>query len=198
MTALDLGSSVSADQPVPDREQAEPLHSHSLKFTAIAVLLLAAVATGAGFLGRATAMQDKPKASPVDPQSPKHASPNDANPAPGRMFVAGRVLDPQGNPVPNAAVMVYARTKLPGRISDFHPAPIGHGAGDGSGRFRLDAPRTSSSRHSLSREYRKARHHLFEADAEGRFGVNPLSADRFSVAASAPEGLPNLSAVQHF
>ena len=32
-------------------------------------------------------------------------------PAPGRMHVTGRVLDPQGRPVPGAAVMVYAQLK---------------------------------------------------------------------------------------
>ena len=44
--------------------------------------------------------------------NPVAAKPADANPkpAPGRMFVVGRVLDPQGKPVPNATVMVYARS----------------------------------------------------------------------------------------
>ena len=32
-------------------------------------------------------------------------------PGPGRMFVAGRVLDPAGQPVPNATTMVYVRSK---------------------------------------------------------------------------------------
>ena len=66
------------------------------------------------------------------------------------MFVVGRVLDPSGKPVPNATVMVYASLKWPGRgdrLAPMWPSAIGQAGSDGSGRFRLDAPRTSSSRH---------------------------------------------------
>ena len=35
-------------------------------------------------------------------------------PAPGRMFVVGRVLDPDGKPVPDASVMVYAASQAAG------------------------------------------------------------------------------------
>ena len=66
------------------------------------------------------------------------------------MFVVGRVLDPQGKPVVNSTVMVTARLKLAGRGDQFErmmPVPIGHAGSDGSGRFRLDAPRTSSSQY---------------------------------------------------
>ena len=73
-------------------------------------------------------------------------------PAPGRMFVVGRVLDPRGNPVPGATVMVHARNLAPGRASFLFPSrvkliPLGDSRADGSGRFRIDAPRTSSTRH---------------------------------------------------
>ncbi len=79
------------------------------------------------------------------------ASPDDADPkpAPGRMFVVGRVLDPGGKPVPGASVMVYARSLMIGSASSperIYPGEIGRATSDGSGRFRLDAPRTSSSR----------------------------------------------------
>ncbi len=63
-------------------------------------------------------------------------------PAPGRMFVVGRVLDPQGKPVPNATTMVYASLKWPGRgdrLAPMWPSAIGRAVSDGSGRFRLDA-----------------------------------------------------------
>ena len=33
---------------------------------------------------------------------------DEPGPAPGRMYVIGRVLNPQGEPVPGAAVMAYA------------------------------------------------------------------------------------------
>ena len=66
------------------------------------------------------------------------------------MFVVGRVLDPAGKPVPNATTMVYARSKALGispLLDQLHPIPIGDARADGSGRFHLDAPRTSSSRY---------------------------------------------------
>jgi hypothetical protein len=68
------------------------------------------------------------------------------------MFVAGRVLTPDGQPVPNAKVMVHAGLKQPGfgsRFEGMRPAPIGRTLCDGSGRFRVDAERTTSSRHQL-------------------------------------------------
>ena len=72
-------------------------------------------------------------------------------PAPGRMFVVGSVLDPQGKPVPNATVAISLRRKLLfaviGSEGGF-PAPAGHGASDASGRFRFDAARTSSAHHA--------------------------------------------------
>lgn len=80
------------------------------------------------------------------------AKAEDANPtpAPGRMFVVGRVLDTRGNPVPGAAVMVHARDLRPGRapfLSRVKSIPLAGGRADASGRFRIDAPRTSSARY---------------------------------------------------
>jgi len=127
-----------------------------LKFTVLALLALAAVATGAGFLTHSPAMmKDEPKRSPTGPQQATLAARPEAPsqaPAPGRMFVTGRVLDPQGKPVPNAAVMVYARLKWFERPigSEFEGLlAISQTRCDGSGRFRIDAPRTSSSRQEL-------------------------------------------------
>ena len=89
---------------------------HKLKFLALTLLLLGAVATGAGYLAHALAMKDEPRKSPAGPQPPVAAKPDDANPkpAPGRMFVVGRVLDPNGKPVPGATVVVHARSLAPG------------------------------------------------------------------------------------
>ena len=70
-------------------------------------------------------------------------------PAPGRMLVTGRVLDPQGKPVPGAMIMLHARNlalALPGSLR-LQPIPIGKARADASGHFQLDAPRTSSSRY---------------------------------------------------
>ncbi len=99
------------------------------------------------------------KAMNCEPQSPPTGQPSSAAskaddvlqaPAPGRMFVTGRVLDPNGKPVPGAAVMVHARSLALPRVpllSRTNPSPIGNARSDGSGRFRIDAPRTSSSQY---------------------------------------------------
>jgi protocatechuate 3,4-dioxygenase beta subunit len=71
-------------------------------------------------------------------------------PARGRMFVVGRVLDHRGNRVPGATVMVYAHELTPRRapfVSTYKLIPLGDARADDSGRFRIDAPRTSSTRY---------------------------------------------------
>src|SRR5262249_32921971 len=122
------------------------------KRTVLTLLFLAAGATGAGFLTNARAREDEPKRPPAGPQSPGAAKPDDARPAPaaGRMWVIGRVLDPQGQPVPNATTMVYAQSKALGHspsLSRMYPLPIADARADGSGRFHIEAPRTSSARY---------------------------------------------------
>ncbi len=127
---------------------------NKLKLIATTLILLAAVATGAGYLTRSLASQDEPKRQPDAPRPQVAARPDDTTqrPAPGRMFVVGRVLDPQGKPVPNAMTMVYAAIKQPGSggggiVEKMKPSAIGQARSDDSGRFQVDAPRTSSSRH---------------------------------------------------
>jgi RNA polymerase sigma factor (sigma-70 family) len=118
-----------------------------LKLTVLALLFLGAVAIGAGFAGQGPARQaGKPDLLQIA------AKADDVNrkPAPGRMFVIGRVLDPQGKPVPGASVMVYARSTVPqmsDRMGQLYPKELGRASSDGSGQFRVDVPRTSSSRH---------------------------------------------------
>jgi RNA polymerase sigma factor (sigma-70 family) len=134
------------------REVLRSMLIHKLRFLAATLLFLGVVATGAGYLARALAIDDAPGSSPAGPQAPVAAKPDDADPkpAPGRMFVVGRVLDPSGKPVPGASIMVHAQDMAIGRppyLSQRHSIPIGDARADGSGRFRLDAPRTSSSRH---------------------------------------------------
>ncbi len=79
------------------------------------------------------------------PSTAAKADDTSQTPAPGRMFVVGRVLNPRGNPVPGATVMVHARNLTPGRASFLFPSrvkliPLGDARADGSGRFRIDAP----------------------------------------------------------
>jgi protocatechuate 3,4-dioxygenase beta subunit len=127
--------------------------SHKSRLIAPTLLSLGTIAAGAGDPAHALAMCDDPKGSPARPPSAGVSNPDDANPIPdpGRMFVVGRVLDPEGKPVPGATVMVHARELGPGRppywSSRYKPIPIGDARADDSGRFRIDAPRTSSSRH---------------------------------------------------
>src|SRR5262249_10237819 len=69
---------------------------------------------------------------------------------PARMTVTGRVLDPAGKPVPGAMVAVYAHSLAPAHnrpLTIRAQLPIGYARADGSGRFHIDAPRTTSSRY---------------------------------------------------
>jgi hypothetical protein len=114
---------------------------------ALTVLSLSAVAAGS-----ANPLPSDESKDPTASPPPKSANTDDANPtpAPGRMIVAGRVLDPEGKPVPGAAVMVHARDLSLWRPHFFArkiQIPLADARTDGSGRFRIDAPRTSSTQH---------------------------------------------------
>jgi RNA polymerase sigma factor (sigma-70 family) len=119
---------------------------NKLKLAVLTLFILGAAVAGAGSVAQVPAGQAvKPDLRPI-------AKTDDANakPGPGRMFVVGRVLDPVGKPVPDAAIMVHARSTSQWS-SGFHPSnrpvPIGDARADRSGRFHLEAPRTSSSRY---------------------------------------------------
>jgi RNA polymerase sigma factor (sigma-70 family) len=121
------------------------------RFTALSLLILAACAASAGFLAHTFPRRDETRMATAARQEPVAAKSDDLNrkAAPGRMFVVGRVLDPQGRPVPGATVAASARGKLSWRALGMEgnfPVVIGHANADGSGRFRLDAARTSSTR----------------------------------------------------
>ncbi len=143
------GKAVASSATALAREVLRVMFVSKLRITALSLLLLAAGAAGAGLLARA--MNAEPKIASAAAQPPIAAKPADANPkpAPGRMFVLGRVLDPQGKPVPGAKVMASTRPKFSGSNFGFDGLNlnvIGHADANESGRFRLDAPRTSSSR----------------------------------------------------
>jgi hypothetical protein len=106
------------------------MSSHDPRSIALTLLSLAAVAAG-------------------PPSTAAKADDTSQTPAPGRMFVVGRVLDPRGNPVAGASVMVHARNLAPRRAPflPFKMIALADARADGSGRFRIDAPRTSSTRH---------------------------------------------------
>ncbi len=128
------------------KEVLRSMLAHKLKLTVLTLLFIGAIASGAASVGLAMVRQvGKPGLRQIA------AKPDDVTPkpGPGRMFVVGRVVDPQGKPVPGAAVMVYAQSIPRVRTSaeQLSLQELGRASSDGSGRFRVDAPRTSSSRH---------------------------------------------------
>ncbi|MGO9917097.1 MAG: sigma factor-like helix-turn-helix DNA-binding protein, partial [Isosphaeraceae bacterium] len=127
---------------------------HKLKLAMLSILFLAVVAGSAGFLARPPATAEEPPRAPAATQAPVATKPDQAAPrtAPDRMTITGRVLDPDGKPVPNATTMAYASLKWPGRgdrLAPMWPSAIGQAQSNGAGRFRLDAPRVSSARHDV-------------------------------------------------
>ena len=88
-----------------------------LKLITLILFVLAAVATGVGLSSQSLAGRDEPeKSADRSPARGRGAAEGQWTqaPAPGRMFVVGRVLSPEGKPVPNATVMVFARAKALG------------------------------------------------------------------------------------
>ncbi len=122
-----------------------------LRVAALSLMLVACGLAGVGFLAGTWAVDDEPKISRVGRPVPVAEKQDDARqkPGPGRMFVVGRVLDPNGRPVPDATVMASARAKFSERAVGLGAqtvSVIGEANADELGRFRLEAPRTSSSR----------------------------------------------------
>ncbi len=122
---------------------------HKLRLTAIPLLVLAAVATGAGSLTHLLAMNDEPLKTPAG-QQPRPATGSDRPaqallPGPGRMFVTGAVLDPTGKPAARVPVDIIGRPRVAWVATREYVDPrvlIGKGETDADGRFRLDAART--------------------------------------------------------
>jgi RNA polymerase sigma factor (sigma-70 family) len=151
------GGALSAPAAALAQEVLTTMISHKLRLVVLTALALAAVATGAGWLARALAMKEGPvkeparpvaQAAPRDVNRPKPATQPDPA-APARMTVAGRVLDPDGKPVPGAVVDLIARLRSP-RVGASDAGDdyrlLGRGQSDRDGRFRLDSPRTGSIR----------------------------------------------------
>jgi RNA polymerase sigma factor (sigma-70 family) len=157
------GGTLSAPAAALAQEVLRNMLVHKLRLATLSLLFLAVIAAGSGWLGRPPAQADEPREAPdaTRPATPavgrgSHdpARPPDRRspgPDPARMTLVGRVLDPAGKPVPNAAVMVFGAPKqADDRPGGSAPAPLGQAACDGSGRFRLDMPRISSATHHMT------------------------------------------------
>ena len=126
---------------------------HKLRLAAISLLLVGSLATGAGILAHSFARtrEGEPPVTPRAEAARTEPRPADDRPQPAvaRMTVAGRVLDPAGKPVQGAVVDVITRPRATttGASVDLDPSILlGRGQSDGEGRYRLDSPRTASTR----------------------------------------------------
>jgi hypothetical protein len=130
---------------------------HKLKLTAISLLLVATVATGAGWLARSLAMKEDPmkeprgavaKVAPRDDDRTRVSTKANPDPA-ARMTVTGRVLDAAGKAVKGAVVDLVTRPRSPWVAASEdgdERTLLSQAQSDGDGRFQLDSPRTASSR----------------------------------------------------
>ncbi len=128
------------------REILRMLIFQKLRSVFLTVLMLGGLAVGLG-PRVLEALADSPAQSsrpiPRRPDEPPR-------PAPGRMFVVGRVVDPDGKPVAHARVMAYTAVRPSGNISPIDAtalSSIGRAIADASGRFRIEADRLTSARH---------------------------------------------------
>jgi beta-lactamase regulating signal transducer with metallopeptidase domain len=126
----------------PDRTRRGPGRRRALIALITAMLMLVPLA--ALHLGVRASATAAPALEPIVENAPP------ADPA-ARMTLTGRVLDPAGKPVSDAAVMVIVRPKYSARpwmeqavMSVTTPY---NGRCDGSGQFHVEVPRTTSARH---------------------------------------------------
>jgi RNA polymerase sigma factor (sigma-70 family) len=152
-----VGGALSAPAAALAQEVLHTMLIHKLRLIVMTVLALAAITTGAGYLTRSLAMKEEPVKDPATPvakvapqaaDGPKPTTKSDPA-TPARMTVTGRVLDPDGKPVKGAFVDLVAAERRPwvgASEEDEQATLLGQGQSDGDGRYRLDVPRTTSSR----------------------------------------------------
>jgi RNA polymerase sigma factor (sigma-70 family) len=119
------------------------------KVLVVVLLVVGLVAAGAGWLAVRPPPADTSAAE-------EHAAPLASAAAPAAadekkaMTVTGRVLGPDGKPVPDASVVVFGLPLRPYRRSDptaYRGELLAEGKADAEGQFRLPAPRTSSAQY---------------------------------------------------
>ena len=97
------------------QEVLKSMFVNKLRLIATTLLLFAALATGAGYLAHTLGEPGRAQAaaSSRPGRTRQHSVPLQVE-----CSSSGRVLDPQGKPVPNAMTMVYAAIKQPGTAAE--------------------------------------------------------------------------------
>ncbi len=124
------GKAMSTSVALLTQEVLRAMLINKLRRMLLIALVFGSIATGAGYLTHSLARDDGP-GTDLHGQRQVTAQVAHQSAAPGRMFIVGRVLSPQGEPVPNATVMAYAQRDSPRQV-------IGHAQSDGSGLYRID------------------------------------------------------------
>jgi hypothetical protein len=122
---------------------------NNIRFTLLTLLALGAFATGAGYLTNSLVMMEEPKQAPAVRQksTAKAVAQDRTATAPGRMTVAGRVLDVAGKPMAGVPVDVIGRSRKPLTVYEEKADRfllLGRGMSDAEGRLLIDAARSSS------------------------------------------------------
>ncbi|HLH28593.1 MAG TPA: carboxypeptidase-like regulatory domain-containing protein, partial [Acidimicrobiales bacterium] len=153
-----VGGALAASTAALAQEVLRSMLIHKLKLVGLTLLVLGAVATGAGYDSLAARAQSREGALHPSRERERAVSPatgalplpdgrgSESRPSPdpaaARMTIVGRVLDPSGNPLPGARVAVLADRKR--LVSDLDGRPhdilMGTAAVDTDGRFRLEFP----------------------------------------------------------
>ena len=119
---------------------------NKVRLTALSVLVLGALASGAAFWNQSPAAAKEANHARSAQQSRTVARAEDRTPAPGRMTVDGSVVDPSGRPMAGVPVELIGRERRPMVAGDEWRSPyasLGRGTTGADGRFRFDAERTS-------------------------------------------------------
>ena len=136
------------------REVLRSMVATKLKLSALALLVVSTVASGAGYMNHLLATEEGPMKTPAGRTS-QLAAPSDPRPAAldppttHRMTVTGRVLDPAGKPASGVPVDLVAAPRGPAAGTDVQRDAfklLGQSTADNDGRFHIDAARASSAR----------------------------------------------------
>jgi RNA polymerase sigma factor (sigma-70 family) len=132
------------------REVLRSMVANKLRLTLLFVLLLGVGATSALCLAQSRARNDEPKGPKLAARSRAADNPNDRVPPAGKMFVVGRVLDPDGKEMSGVPIEILGRPKealLRAKPDRERHRVLGRGVSDDNGRFRLESERTRAERY---------------------------------------------------